>query len=387
MGGTTRSARRNNIILIIASLILIVILGAMFYQYKIYEKAQSAYLQGVQEEQEAERIAKQEAEAAAEEAAELALQEDMESSSFYQKLSKGYDVNILIVGDSIGATSGASATEYRWTTLLDSYLTEQYGSNVTITNVSMGGNASYAGYSRVMMLDDGIDYDLAIICYGQNDSTIDFSLYYETIIRAISSKYEKCSIISILESSQRTYTEKMVTIQEICDYYGIPTADTIAPFSEDYDSYTDDSVHPNDAGQAIYAETVETVIDNMVEAGTGFTDYNLTPINSGVTAFDNFRYISADEFERTDEVTYTITGLSISGILGIDYSYQSGDNLTEIYVDGELFVAPTVTFNYDFSQRHILIVSDDCTVENEIKIVFSSTELADAFNGLIFSGE
>ncbi|MCD7771225.1 MAG: SGNH/GDSL hydrolase family protein [Oscillospiraceae bacterium] len=359
----------------------------MFYQYKINENAQSAYLQGVQEEQEAERIAKQEAEAAAEEAAELALQEDTESSSFYQKLSKGYDVNILIVGDSIGATSGASATEYRWTTLLDSYLTEQYGSNVTITNVSMGGNASYAGYSRVMMLDDGTDYDLSIICYGQNDSTTDFSLYYETIIRAISSKYEKCSIISILESSQKTYTEKMVTIQEICDYYGIPIADTIAPFSENYDSYTDDSVHPNDAGQAIYAETVESVIDNMVEADTGFNDYNLTPINVGATAFDNFRYISADEFERTDEVTYTITGLSISGILGIDYSYQSGDNLTEIYVDGELFVAPTVTFNYDFSQRHILIVSNDFTVENEIKIVFSSSELADEFNGIIFSWE
>lgn len=39
-----------------------------------------------------------------------------------------------------------------------------------------------------------------------------------------------------------------------------------------------------------------------------------------------------------------------------------------IYVDGELYKSPTVMFDYDFSQRHILVVSDDCTVENEIKV-------------------
>lgn len=39
-----------------------------------------------------------------------------------------------------------------------------------------------------------------------------------------------------------------------------------------------------------------------------------------------------------------------------------------IYVDGELYKSPTVMFDYDFSQRHILVVSDDCTVENEIRL-------------------
>ena len=54
--------------------------------------------------------------------------------------------------------------------------------------------------------------------------------------------------------------------------------------------------------------------------------------------------------------------------MGIDYTYESGENQTNIYVDGNLFVAPKVTFNYDFSQRHILIVSDNCTVNGEIKM-------------------
>lgn len=73
----------------------------------------------------------------------------------------------------------------------------------------MGGNTSYAGYVRTMALNDGVDYDLAIICYGQNDALEGFSTNYEAVIRAIERKYSDCSIISTLESSQREYTEKM----------------------------------------------------------------------------------------------------------------------------------------------------------------------------------
>ena len=49
-----------------------------------------------------------------------------------------------------------------------------------------------------MALDDGANYDLAIICYGQNDALEGFSTNYEAIIRAIERKYPDCSIISIL---------------------------------------------------------------------------------------------------------------------------------------------------------------------------------------------
>lgn len=87
-----------------------------------------------------------------------------------------------------------------------------------------------------------------------------------------------------------------------------------------------------------------------------------------------------------DDTTFTIS-TSASGILGIDYTYESGDNKADIYVDGELFESPTVTFDYDFSQRHILVVSDDCTVKNEIKVAFTSKEQADGFKGMCFSWE
>lgn len=85
----------------------------------------------------------------------------------------------------------------------------------------MGGNASYAEYVRTMILNDDTDYDLVVICYGQNDSTDGFSTDYEALVRAIRNKYTNSSIISILESSQKEYTEKMITIQNICAQYNI----------------------------------------------------------------------------------------------------------------------------------------------------------------------
>ncbi|MCD8006567.1 MAG: SGNH/GDSL hydrolase family protein [Oscillospiraceae bacterium] len=360
---------------IVLAAFLIIMIAVVYQQTAQQEK----YLQTVSEQEEADRIQKAEDEAAA-------LRELLAGYSVYEQLAEGYDVNILIVGDSIGAASGASDSDHRWTILLGEYIQKTYGVTVTLTNISMGGNTSFAGYVSTMTLDDGIDYDLAIICYGQNDDETDFSLYYESIITAIRDKYEGCSIISILESSQQGYTEKMLAIEELCEHYSIPVADTINATLEYYNFYTDDGIHPNDSGQAIYAETIEKIVDKNVTARTPLPDYNIAPLNEGVKVFANCDYISADEFTMVDETTYTVN-VSASGILGIDYSYLSGKNVTELYVDGELIVAPTVMFAYDYSQRHILIVSNDCTAESEIKIVFDKASQAEGFYGICFCYE
>lgn len=315
------------------------------------------------------------------------LKQQEAEDSFYQKLADGFDANILIVGDSIGEGAGTETEGQQWFKQLQAYLQNVNKGKVSVTNVSMGGNTSYAGYVRTMVLNDDVDYDLAIICYGQNDRTDGFSTNYESIIQAIRTKYPDCSVISILESSQREYTEKMTTIQSICEHYSIPVADAIAAFNNSgkaYEDLSDDGVHPNDAGQKIYFETVKAVIEDNVVASTGkMKDTDV--INADVHKFDNFVwYDASSDFERVDDTTFTIS-TSASGILGIDYIYESGDNKADIYVDGELFESPTVTFDYDFSQKHILVVSDDCTVKNEIKVVFNTKEQADGFRGMCFS--
>lgn len=376
--GGYRSNPRKNVVLWILIIVLAAILAGLLWMNKVEEDRKSAELQALnkrlyQEEQEKQATLKQqEAE-----------------DSFYQKLVDGFDVNVLVVGDSIGQGTGASSSETHWVTKLNTYIKEKYNVKVILTNVSMGGNTSYAGYVRTKALEDNLNYDLAIVCYGHNDDCDGFSMNYESIIRAIRSKYPDCSIISILESSQRTYTEKMTTIQNICEHYSIPVADTIDAFNNSgkaYDDLTKDGVHPNDVGQEIYFETVKAVIDDNVAASTGkMADVDV--INANVYKFDNFVWYDASlDFERVDDTTFTIS-TSASGIFGIDYTYESGDNKADIYVDGELYESPIVSFNYDFSQRHILVVSDDCTVKNEIKVVFNTKEQADGFKGMCFSWE
>lgn len=310
--------------------------------------------------------------------------------SFYQKLSDGLDVNVLIIGDSIGNNAGASDASLGWTALVAKHLEDQYGIHVTLTNVSMGGNTSYAGYVRTMALSDNIDYDLAVLCYGQNDSPENFGLYYESIIRAINSKYPKCSIISILESSQREYTEKITTIKSIAEYYGIPVADTIRPFNDgtngNYSNLTIDGTHPNDSGQKIYADSIESIIDNLAETYTDFDHTVYPPMNKDVQQFESFLWIDSSQFVRNDNTYMYTANEPISGILGIDYSFLSGENSCRIKIDDQDFSVLEVTSDHDASQRHIRMVDNDqVTIAKTIEISFSTKEQADEFNGCCFS--
>lgn len=434
----------HNVIWIIISIVLSIILSVLLYQNYQDEKEETAKLQEISHQLVRERLAERD-----EAEAEIAqMKEKAFGASFYQKLAdsqnlknrvqlegkehgsewknmmnpgKIYDVNILIVGDSIGEQ--AEGTD-GYGNLLAEYLSEAYGITVHTTNVSMGGNASYAGYVRTMVQDiqkntteDFKDYDLAIICYGQNDREADFSLYYETIIRALQSKY-KCNIIAILESSQRTYTEKMQEIQKICEHYRIPVADTIEPFnvSDDvYNSLSSDGIHLNEEGKKVYFEVLQDVIEAQIEktdSGIGTPAINIgTDDKQGIEDYKHFLWIGTDGsntddssvvnqegFIRKDDFTWFVKvsdiGLSqIRGIMGIDYVYHSGENHAFVYIDGQEYVAPTVTFNYDFSQRHILRIPNEqdskgyCTVTDEITVVFETKEQADGFSGICFSNK
>ena len=92
------------------------------------------------------------------EAQELLENKKLEDS-FYQKLEDNFAVNVLIVGDSIGTGAGIETDGQQWFTQLQSYLRKINKNSVSLTNVSMGGNTSYAGYVRTEMLDDDINYE------------------------------------------------------------------------------------------------------------------------------------------------------------------------------------------------------------------------------------
>lgn len=298
----------------------------------------------------------------------------------YSKLAHGKDINILIVGDSIGAPSGEEA----WSTLLKEYLENRYSSTISINNVSMGGNTSYAGYFRIKMLDEKENYDLAIICYGQNDSEEKFSMHYENIYTIISERFPNCSMISILESAQREYTYKMKTIVELAEYYKVPVADTIAAFNNSGTSHemlTEDGVHPNTEGHKIYFETLRDVIEEQMS----YYDVSKKVINSEIQNLNNTHIYTVNDFRKTDDVSYEMKIPKGRVMLGVYYDYIPGENRVEMYSDDVLLDRIEFDWASAPQQEHIDFIENEYEVESKIKIVFTNEVQADSFQGLSIS--
>lgn len=299
--------------------------------------------------------------------------------------SDAHTLRVLIVGDSIGEGAGASDPSLKWYKYLIPYMKDTYGVKLDITNVSMGGNSSYAGYVRVMELEDGENYDLAIICYGENDQAEDFSLYYESILWAVCDKYPSCRLITILESSQRDYTEKIRTIQSLSAHYGAYVADTIATFKDSkrpYEELCDDGTHPNDEGQKVYFETVKAVMDDIYAGEDVPVRQRPEPVSTEIAGFKNFRYYPAEDFQKADGYAYELEIELPSGRLGIDYTTVKGVNLITVYTDGQKICEKEIGWNNDFTLDFIEVIEEQCEVNSKIRIEFSSKEQMEAFHGL-----
>lgn len=375
-------------ILLISLSIFIIGIG-FFCKYYSYEQWQSTQIKSLNEnlqELKIQLIESSEKLVSLEEQREISNYKLSKLLSFYQKLSVGVDVSILIVGDSI--------SNQEWPNWLVSYLENTYDVSVNLKNISMSGNSSYAGYVRLMTLDykEDIltDYDLIIFCYGQNDDIDNFGQYYEGMIRAARLKYPHASIISVLESSQKEYTEKMQIIQELSKHYEILIADTIEPFMNGnfgtYDILTTDGIHPNTAGAQIYADTIGTIIDQEVK--TWRSDIAATtPVYKGVEKFDNFVWFGVDQFRKEQNTFILEFNESISGTLALYYSYIPGKNACQIYIDDVKTIECKFDWPYDFSQPHIVEMADTCTVLSSLKISFENETEADGFYGVCFNWE
>ena len=370
----------TNIILSVVAAILVVAFGIVLFLDNKQQQAAYAKNMEANSQVQVERREKM-----------LELEARELTDSFYQKLADGFDVKILIVGDSIGLGKGVSDGSLTWIDTMESYITQNYNVNVKTKNVSLGYSTSYAGYVRAMALDEEADYDLAIICYGQNDDDKYFGVFYEGVIRAIRSQNDKCSIISVLESSQRKYTDKIKVIEELSEHYGNQVADMIAPFSDEsnggYNNLTSENgIDPNEAGQAIYADVITKLIDSEVEKGTEYNSDDVQIVNEWVENLTNFKGITASEFKRTDnKYVYTVTD-QLNGVFGIDYKYLTGENGCKIFIDGKEYKAPQTTVSSEYMQLYILpITYQRLTATKSIEVRFSNEEQANGFKGICVS--
>lgn len=351
------------------------------------------------------------------------------TDSFYGKLAHGFDVNILIVGDSISAGSGASDDNHRWPVMLENYLEETYGVHVLVNNVSLGGNTSYAGYVRTRNLQDGDIYDLTILCFAQNDSPSDLAFYYEALVRAVQEKCPNSSILSIKESTLRKekHIPKAEAIESVSAYYEIPVADMVKAYQAStlsYEELSEDLIHPSDPGQQVYFETICGLIEKGVQEGwkkpgnnsdgmqgeaesvsgdlQGESDISGTvsaekesdsvitekePMNPSVWTLDSYEYLEAGSFYQKQPLCYETDIMNFEGIVGFDYIYGTGEHWVKLKTDGVDYLTLDLNERGQTSQRYIWVIDEAGSINGNLEIEFSDEEAAGAFQGLILSRE
>ena len=305
------------------------------------------------------------------------------TDSFYQKLVDGFNVNILVVGDTLASGYGSSGAEQTWSALLAQELRSIYGIQVEMDNLALIDSDAYSAYSQIKTLDEKMEYDLCIVCTGAYDTNESLAYHYEAILRAIGDAFKKCSIITVLENTEGTHEWKTNIIRNLSDVYKAAVADTITPSGENLDPYVIDGRFLNDEGQVLYEKAILKTIMDGAKHETPYEKVRVKAQNKETSKFDAFYYVPADNFSR-DGNQYTFE-TSFEGALAVDYELIPGETSMSVYFDGEPIVGYDTSNYYGANIERAQLIGDNMRVRRRVTVIFENEEQANGFHGIYIS--
>ena len=273
-----------------------------------------------------------------------ALQGDMsvrQAATFYQKLQQGKSVRIAVLGDSIACSTGVEEKDC-WNTLFKNWLKKEYKSRVRMDNYAIGGTSGYTGYYQChSAMEKEIQkrgaYDLVIVCYGQNDGDAHFGLIYEGLLRQIKTQNPNACLITFLESSQETYTDKMLQIIYLSYLYGADIADTISAAAltdKSFEEFHPDGIHPGVEGHQVYFETLQKIVLQCIEIGRTPTQLP-APLSENVALLDDYAFIPLESCRQPDGTFQLVTAQPTLGVVCCNSPQSSRIHLD--FSDGEVW--------------------------------------------------
>jgi lysophospholipase L1-like esterase len=303
--------------------------------------------------------------------------------NFYQDLKEHRNINALIIGDSISQGDRSDTVEGKWFNKLKTDIKSKYNSNIDFDLISGGSTTSVRGWVELNQASLTEKYDIAFICFGQNDQADvtpeQFKIFYESIINKVKKLDPNIEIIPIIESSLRNYNAYSNIIVDLSNHYGFQYADTIQAFNasgQPYTTLSKDGIHPNDKGYAYYESTIEQIIDK------NYTANKQTNAIPNVLYVDtnklNFNFNSSPEnngFSNNNGFVGSAIGNSLifntsSNTAIIHFMRQPNGGKFKIYVDGNLIkeIDTNLSFNVSYSN----IVFDNLQGQHKVKIEISS---------------
>ncbi len=390
-GKHKKNSRTNSVILAIV-LVLVIIVAAGIFLVAKFQNVKDAAIPAPTEEPAAtpaiptpeptlspEELKKMEEAAIAEAAAKDA---EAAKYSFYQKLEHGYDTDILILGDSTATDADFSALSEH---LQSKYLSAS-GSAVNVNNLANADGNLLCDVLRVNEMPDKPDYDLAILCYGQNDSGNNVTQDFESLIVALKSRFPDCSIICTIEPGFHSITTELQSMTDVCSAHHVPVINLFSEFyDKGADSYFDyfDSSQTSLGGKGIdeWNTLLCALIDENVARSTGKMDD--TPLISRKSEeMAKLRFIPIDDVRvsRTDDTSYSLD-FKAKGASYILHKQDVGGSDVKVIADDILyqFGKPCGIKAPDGS--YIIPIYEELSCEKDFTITFSSKELADGLEG------
>jgi len=200
-----------------------------------------------------------------------------------EKLKSKQSVSLVVLGDSISAGANASggydAAPYQpaYPELVRLNLSQRFETEVTLTNLSVGGKDTHWGVSQVPAVL-AAKPDLVVIAFGMNDSAgrpaKEYQEFTRQMIEQIRKERPETEFILVatmlgnpdwIRLKQELFPAFRDALAELCGP-GIALADVTAIWTEflqrklDCDQTGNGVNHPNDFGHRVYAQVISALL-------------------------------------------------------------------------------------------------------------------------------
>ncbi len=310
--------------------------------------------------------------------------------SFYQKLEKGYDTNLLILGDesamdkeSDGINGIVDGPRFG---ALSAGLQEKYHGKVSINNLANTRGNVLCDVMRINDMPDEPAYDLIILSYGLNEQKNDIQSNFEALIISLHNKFPDGAIICSIEPCFHAVTGDFETMINVSNTCGIPVINLFTNLYNKgietyFDYFEDDQTIPNEKGMEEWIRLICKTIDENVENSTGkMTDPPVTADKSQELAKLHFIPITDPRVSRKDDASYALN-MKAEGRSYIRHKEMLGKDEVKVIADGILYSFGKPTGVETPDGTFITPIYDHLICENEFTIVFSGKELADGLEG------
>jgi acyl-CoA thioesterase I len=281
------------------------------------------------------------------------------------RLQRQLPLRVGFLGGSV--TDGANASDREmtsWRALTAAYLTYTYpGVVFSFVNGAIGGTTSTFGAFRVaeqLFGEDELDLIFVDFAVNDTDGEVESVRAMEGIVRRVgrlNPAAELCFIYMADETTVQNYlTEKalpsinIAAHERVADYYGLPTlnisqsiAALLGAEAVRWQELSDDAVHPNDYGFALYARLTQKFLARIL---------NIPP-SVYPSAYLTRPPLDTACYENGESLSW----LNIKGLSG----WQSVKNWSPVAttcnwqppVNIRLASAPAKIFSFDFQGSHL----------------------------------